>query len=75
MIQNNVNIGKWSTISAVLLSAGALLSAAPAAADQTDDAFVAALEKHGIVFTDRDTAIATGHAMCAGLDKGRTPTY
>ena len=65
----NLPPGKWSTASAVLLCAAALLSAAPASADPTDDAFVAALAKDGIVITDRNTAIAMAHTVCAGLDK------
>jgi Protein of unknown function (DUF732) len=62
-----------SAISAVLLSATALLFAAPASADQNDDVFVGALQRHGITFSDRNAAIAAGHNMCAGLDKRQTP--
>jgi len=40
-----------------------------ASADTTDDAVVAALEKQGIVVTDRNTTIAMAHTVCAGLDK------
>jgi hypothetical protein len=69
MTHMNVGPGKWSTVCAVLLSAAALLSAAPASADPNDDAFVAALAKDGIVITDRDTAIAMAHTVCAGFDK------
>jgi hypothetical protein len=69
MTHMNVGPGKWSTVCAVLLSAAALLSAAPASADPTDDAFVAAVAKDGIVITDRDTAIAMAHTVCAGFDK------
>jgi hypothetical protein len=69
MTYMNVGPGKWSTVCAVLLSAAALLSAAPASADPTDDAFVAALARYGIVITDRDTAIAMAHTVCAGFDK------
>ena len=65
----NVGLEKWSPVCAVLLSAAALLSAAPASADPTDVAFVAALAKEGIVFPDHNTAIATAHTVCAGLDK------
>jgi Protein of unknown function (DUF732) len=65
----NVGPGKWSTVCAVLLSAAALLCAAPASADPTDDAFVAALVKDGIVTSDRNTAIAMAHTVCAGFDK------
>ena len=68
-----MNVGpgkwKWSAVCAVLLSVAALFSAAPASADPTDDAFVAALAKDGIVITDRDTAIAMAHTVCAGFDK------
>jgi hypothetical protein len=60
---------KWSTICAVVLSAAVLVSAAPASADSTDDAFVAALAKGGIVTTDRDAAIAMAHMVCAGFDR------
>jgi Protein of unknown function (DUF732) len=64
----NVGPGKWSTLCGVLLFA-ALLSAAPASADPTDDAFVAALAKEGIVVNDRNTAIAMAHTLCARFDK------
>jgi hypothetical protein len=69
MTHMNVGPAKWSTVCAVLLSGAALLSAAPASADPTDDAFVAALAKAGIVVTDHNTAIAIAHAVCAGFDK------
>jgi len=75
VIRTNVRPGKLSTVCAVLLSATALLTAAPASADQTDDAFVAALEDYGIDINDRDTAIAHGHAVCAGLDKGQDSSF
>jgi Protein of unknown function (DUF732) len=61
--------GKWSTVGAVVLSAAALLSEAPASADPTDDAFVAALAKEGIVVADRNATIAIAHTVCAGLEK------
>jgi hypothetical protein len=69
MADVNIRPEKWSTVCAVLMSAAALLSAAPASADPADDAFVAALAKDGIVINDRNTAIAIAHTMCAGLDK------
>ena len=47
---------KWSTGCGVLNFAAALLYAAPASADSTDDAFIAALTKNGIVVNDRDAA-------------------
>jgi hypothetical protein len=56
-------------VCAVVLSGAALLSVAPASADPTDDAFVAALGKEGIVVTDRNTTIAMAHTVCAGFDK------
>jgi Protein of unknown function (DUF732) len=69
MAHMNVGPEKWSAGCGVLLSAAALFSAAPASADPTDVAFVAALAKEGIVFTDQNTAIAIGHTVCAGFDK------
>src|ERR1700758_4938399 len=70
-----MNVGpgewKWSTVCAVLLSAGALLSAAPASADSTDDAFVAALAKDGITTSGPNTAIAMAHSVCAELDNNQ----
>lgn len=71
MTHINVGPGKWSTVCAVVLSAAVLLSAAPASADPTDDAFVAALAKDGIVFTDRNTAIAMAHTVCTGIDRNK----
>jgi Protein of unknown function (DUF732) len=65
----NVGPEKWPTVCAILLSTAALLSAAPASADPTDSAFVAALAKDGIVFPDHNTAVAIAHTVCAGLDK------
>lgn len=65
----DVGTHTWRTVCAVLVSALALLCAAPASADPTDDAFAAALAREGIVFTDRSTAIATARSVCAGLGK------
>lgn len=71
----NAHVGNWSTIGAAVLAAGAaLLFAAPASADQNDDSFIAEIQRDGIVFTDRGSAIAAGHNMCAGLDKGKSPS-
>ena len=67
MAQVNVGPQKWSVVGAVLLFA-ALFSAAPASADATDAAFVAALAKERIVVTDQNTAVAMAHAVCAGFD-------
>jgi Protein of unknown function (DUF732) len=61
-----------STLCTVFLSAVALVSAAPASADQTDDAFVAALAKGEITMSDPDTAIAMAHTVCAGLDANQS---
>jgi len=62
-------LGKWwKTICAGLLSAAALVSAVPASADQTDDAFVAALAKGGIAMSDPNTAVGMARTVCAGLD-------
>lgn len=66
----NVGPGSWSRVCAFLLAA-ALLSAPPASADPTDDAFIAALENYGIDVNDRDSAIAHGHGVCAALDRGQ----
>ena len=67
----NGRLGKWSTVCAVVLSAAALLSEAPASADPTDDAFVAALAKEGIGVADRNATVATAHTVCAGLDNNQ----
>ncbi len=64
-----MNVGP-GTVCAVLLSAAALLSAASASADETDDAFIAALENNGINLNDHSIAITMGHTVCAALDIG-----
>jgi uncharacterized membrane protein len=69
MAHLNVGAEKRSAVCAALLSATALLAAAPASADATDDAFVAALAKQGIAFPDNNTATAIAHTVCAGFDK------
>jgi hypothetical protein len=65
----NVGPRKWPSVCAVLMSAVALFSAAPASADPNDGAFIAALAKAGIVVTDQNSAIATAHTVCAQLDQ------
>lgn len=72
MTDMNVAPWKWSARCAILLSAAALLTAAPASAEQTDDAFIAALAKGGISMSDRSSAIGMAYAVCAGLDANRT---
>jgi hypothetical protein len=73
--RTNVGPGKSSTICTVLLSAAALLSAAPASADETDDAFIAALENYGIDINDHNAAITMGHNVCAALDNGHDESF
>lgn len=68
----NFGEGKWPAVCAVVLSLTALLSAARAAADPTDDAFIAALAKGGIVMADPNTAITLAHSVCAGFDQNET---
>jgi hypothetical protein len=53
------------------LSAVAVVCAAPALADPTDDAVIAALAKRDIVINDgnRDAMLAEAHMVCEGLDK------
>jgi hypothetical protein len=72
MTLTNVGRRKWSTFIAVLLSTTALLPAAPASADQNDDAFIAALQNQGIAIPDANAAIQMGRTMCALLDQGTT---
>jgi hypothetical protein len=72
MTHRRVARGTWSAFVAVLLSSGALLTASPAAADQTDDAFIAALINQGLPVPDNDAAIQEGRTMCALLDQGTT---
>ncbi|WP_297738863.1 DUF732 domain-containing protein [Mycobacterium sp.] len=72
MTHTNMGSGTWSTFVAVLLSAAAPLFAAPASADQTDDAFVAALVSQGIPISDNNVAVQLGRNMCALLDQGTT---
>ena len=74
MARTNVCRAKWAAASAVMLSATATLCAAPAAADPTDDALVAALSKNGIAMSDRATAVSMAHTVCAGFDKGEPST-
>ncbi len=75
MARTNVNRGKWSIICAVVLSAASLLPTAPASADDADDAFIAALQDHGINVPDRNAAIATAHSICDGFAKGDSRSH
>lgn len=60
----------WTKFIAVALSVAAMLTAAPASADQTDDAFIVALQDQGIAVPDTDAAIQMARNMCALLDQG-----
>ncbi|OBG30512.1 DUF732 domain-containing protein [Mycobacterium sp. 852002-51057_SCH5723018] len=72
MTHTNVGPGTWAAFVAVLLCTAAPLCAAPAAADSTDDAFVAALVSQGIPVPDGNAAVQEGRKMCALLDQGTT---
>jgi Protein of unknown function (DUF732) len=69
MTPTNVGPGKWAAFTAVPLFAAAMLTAAPALADPTDDAFIAALQDQGISIPDTDAAIQMARTMCALLDQ------
>lgn len=58
--------GKWPVLCAVFLSA-ALAFAAPASADDTDDAFIAGLSKGGITMPDNDDAIGKARTVCTSI--------
>ena len=60
-----------SLASAAIVLGAAVGVAAPASADQTDDAFVAALAKDGITMSDPNAAIAMAHTVCDGLDNNQ----
>jgi hypothetical protein len=64
----------WAIFTAAVLSLGALNFAAPASADGTDDAFISALQRSGLVVNNRDVAIAMGHSICRELAGGSAPT-
>jgi hypothetical protein len=68
MTHMNLGSRKGSIVCTVLLAA-AVLYAAPASAEPTDDAFFAALAKDGIVITNRNSAIALARTVCAGFDQ------
>lgn len=75
MTPTTIRPSKWSTAPCgLLLCVAALLSAAPASADEVDDAFIASLTQNGIAMSDGGSAIAMARSICAGFDKGRTST-
>jgi len=74
MAHPSIATRRWSTGGVALLCTAALLTAAPASADQNDDGFVAALQKGGITVPDRNTAITMGHNVCGELAKGKPRT-
>lgn len=72
MTHTSAGPAKWAAFIAVPLSAAAMLGAAPASADQVDDAFIAALQNQGISIPDTGAAIQLARTMCALLDQGAT---
>jgi Protein of unknown function (DUF732) len=67
-------VAKSPTACAVSLIAATLLTAAPANADPTDDAFISALARNGITVSDRDSATAMAQAVCDGFDHHQRPS-
>ena len=67
-----VGSARWPTVCAIVLSTAALSFATPAAADDSDDAFIANLAKGGITMPNNDDAIAMAHVVCSGLDTNPT---
>jgi hypothetical protein len=63
-----------SAVCAFALCTSALLFAAPATADPTDDAFIGALTKNGITVSDRDSATSMAQAVCDGFDHHQKPS-
>ncbi|OAN30208.1 hypothetical protein A4X20_09635 [Mycolicibacterium iranicum] len=55
---------------AAALGATALLTAAPAVAD--DETFLDVLDMMGVPVTDPASAVEMGHTACAGLDQGQS---
>jgi Protein of unknown function (DUF732) len=56
-------------LAALTLAAAALVAVSPAHADANDDAYVAALRAHGVLFTGPDQgAISAAHQACQALD-------
>lgn len=53
-----------------VLGAAALMTAAPAAAD--DQMFLDVLDMMGVPAADPAAAVEMGHAVCAGLDQGQS---
>ena len=72
LAHSNAGPAKRAIFIAVSLYAAAMLSAAPAPADQTDDAFIAALQNQGISLPDTNGAIQMARTVCALLGQGTT---
>ncbi|WP_297701233.1 DUF732 domain-containing protein [Mycobacterium sp.] len=68
MAHLKAGFAKRSAACAIALFTGALAYAAPVAADDADDAFLAGLDKGGITMFDDDDAIATAHAVCSSIE-------
>lgn len=59
---------------ALMCAVLAIALAPRAAADPTDDAFIAALQRHGIPVADPSRAIGIAHTLCSDLDSGQSRT-
>jgi hypothetical protein len=70
MARTNFGPGRRARFVAALLFAAAPFWAAPASADPTDDAFIAALVGQGIPVPDGNAAVQEGRKMCGLLDQG-----
>ncbi len=63
--------GSWLLLLAVpFILVAAILWAPKAAADSTDDAFIAALDSEGISYPSERYAIRAAHVLCDELDRG-----
>jgi hypothetical protein len=66
-----VAVQKFTVLSAAVLSA--VFLAAPAHADSSDDAFLKAIQGHGITATSDQAMITIGHVVCNEFGKGKSP--
>ncbi len=63
-----------SVVLLAVLIVPAVLIAPLATADDIDNKFLAALDSQGIAYDAAASAITAGHAVCAEIDGGKTPT-
>lgn len=72
MLSQRLTTITTAAIGTAVIGLGAVVTAAPAAANSADDAFIAQMTALGISFSSPQETVRQGHQVCRALISGKT---